>query len=46
MGWIDDGVRSDAIPEAFRSISEDKSPSQRTRHRAWKHVKHLKPDGT
>jgi hypothetical protein len=39
MDWLDDGIWSEAIEDALRSISQNKDFSQETRHRAWRYVK-------
>ena len=39
LGWVDEGLWSDAIGDALQSISQDKSFSQQTRHRAWARIK-------
>lgn len=39
LDWVDQGVRGDEVAEALRRCSRDKTCSQETRHRAWRHVK-------
>ena len=39
LDWVDDGVWSDAVAEGLRSCARDRRYSQRTRHRAWAHIK-------
>jgi len=39
LDWIDANTWSDTIGEALRVVSQDKQFSQKTRHRAWRHVK-------
>lgn len=40
LDWVDDGILSEPIMTTMRQVSQDKRYSQRTRHRAWQHVKH------
>jgi hypothetical protein len=39
LDWVDDGVLSGEVAEALARVAQDKRYSQRTRHRAWHHVK-------
>jgi hypothetical protein len=43
LDWVDAGVTSDAVVEALKRVAQDKRFDQSTRHRAWRHVKHLGP---